>query len=71
MVFCLIVFLTSCSTTVKQVKVCPPEVYLQKVTVEPCDKKTNEDLLKCYLKTKKALARANEDKKFIENWCQT
>ncbi len=70
MLLCLIVFLSSCSSTpkVKQVKLLPPEVYLQQVKVEPCAKKTNEDLLKCYLKTKKALNRANEDKQKIKEW---
>ena len=69
---CLIVFLSSCSNAcvpeVKQIKVSPPEVYLQKVYVEPCAKKTNEDLLKCYLKTKTALERANQDKARIADF---
>ena len=69
MLLCLIMFLSSCSSPkVEQVKLLPPEVFLQQVQVEPCPNKTNEDLLKCYLKTKKALKRANEDKRKIEEW---
>ena len=69
MIVCLIVFLSSCSSTkVEQVKLSPPEVYLQKVEVGPCARKTNSDLLNCYLKTKKALDRANEDKLKIQEW---
>lgn len=69
---CLLVFLTSCSSTkIEQVKITPPDAYLQPVTVEPCAKKTNEDLLKCYLKTKKALDRANDDKLKIRQWSES
>ena len=41
---------------------------MQQVKVEPCARKNNEDLLQCYLKTKKALHRANQDKQKIKEW---
>lgn len=69
MLLCLIAFLSSCSSPqIEQVKLLPPEVYLQEVKVESCARRTNEDLLKCYLKYKQALKRANNDKQKIIEW---
>ena len=70
MLVCLIMFLTSCSSApeVKQVKLLPPETYLQEVRPAPCESKTNDDLLKCFIQTRKALDRANNDKKKIVEW---
>lgn len=69
MFVCLLVFLASCATNNERiVKLSPPEVYLQEVHVEKCNFEKNDDLFKCYLSTKKALKRANDDKRKIVEW---
>lgn len=71
MFICLIMFLSSCAIDdCKPVKMAPPEVYLQEVKVDTCAAVTNDDLVLCFLKTKKALKRANEDKRHIAEWAK-